>query len=144
MAKTKKPSLKKKAARRKPASRRAKDLPATYGALSQVRGELKSDIATVRFEMKAGFKAVDARFKSVDARFNQVDAQFKKIDAQLAEMNGQLQKMNADMHRMLTLHEEQNSRNKASFEGAEHVRLKQDQLESRVDALESWQHACSR
>jgi len=119
----------KKVAKKSPARLgRAKDLPATYGALYEFRSELKSDIAGVRSEMKSGFKAVEAKFKDVDARFNQVDARFDKMearfdrmDAQLHKMNSELQKMNADMSRMLALHEEQDGRNKVSFERAEEV-----------------------
>ena len=109
--------------------RKAKDLPASYRALDSVRKELKGDVAALRSDMQAGFKKVDARFNQVDARFNPVDAQLK-------EMNANIETMNAKIGRMLTLYEEQNTRNQASFEGAESVKERQESLTKRVEVLD--------
>jgi hypothetical protein len=113
-----------KASARKPVSK-ASDIPVTFGAQKALRSELKSDITTLRLEMKS-------EFKKVDARFNQ-------IDAQLLNMNANIEKMNATNSRMLALYEQQNSQNKVSFEGAEFVRHKQETLEKRVEALEEFE-----
>jgi chromosome segregation ATPase len=133
--------------------RRARDLPATYGALYEFRTELKSDIAgvkvsvsalekrmEVRFKgIEAQFKGVEAQFKGVEAQFKGIEAQIKGIEAQFKDMNVQFKESLSQNHRMLALYEEQNSRNKASFEGAEHVRVKQDEMENRLTALEAFQ-----
>ena len=152
-------------------ARRSRDLPASYGALEKVRKELKGDIASVRYEMKAGFKRIDARFNKMEARFSDIDARFNKmearfadidarfnkmearfagidarfdkLEAQIATINSTLEKINATQMRMLALIEEQNARNKASFEGAESVRVQQDALTKRVEALEHFQHDVS-
>ena len=150
--------------------RKSKDLPATYGALDGVRKELKSDIASVNLRvtslektMKSEFQRVDARFDQMDARFDEMnrktDARFdemnRKTDAKFDEMAKQtdakfeemILKMDARFetliagnHHMRVLMEEQNSRNRASYEGAEAVREQHEDLTRRVEALEEFQH----
>lgn len=146
MAKPKKKAAKKKAATKKKTlgSRKPKDLPATYRALDGVRKELKSDITSVRLEMRAGFKEMDARFKQIDARFKQMDAKFDKMEVQFKKADSRFEAQNASTQRMLALLEEQYSLNKASYEGSESVRVKQDELTQRIEVLEAFQYDMSK
>ncbi|MBY0385959.1 hypothetical protein K2X05_12440 [bacterium] len=66
------------------------------GHLDLVRKELKSSITSLRLEMKAGFKAIDARFTGIDARFETLENK---------------------MTQMLILMEEQKEKNKFVLDG---------------------------
>lgn len=121
---------------RLPKPKKSGEHPATKRMLYEVRNELKSDISSVRLEIKALSKNIDARFNKMDARFNEMDAKFAMVMSAIAkvqadihrvltiveEQNARLEDMNANHHRMPTLMEERYSQNKASFEGAESMK----------------------
>ncbi len=76
-------------------TKRSKDIPVTQEMLNDTRKELKSDITSLKLEMKSDFKVVDARFNQVDARFNQVDAHFKNIDARFNQVDARFNQVDA-------------------------------------------------
>ncbi len=137
MAESKNKSQKKRSTGKKSSSSKvikplkSSDIPVTQKMLYGVRDELKSDISSVRLEMKAEFKKVDARFdevfgefKRVDSRFCSMEGQFKSIDARLNSMDArfdevlsEVKKQSAQTSRMLTLIEEQENRNKFVLDG---------------------------
>jgi predicted nucleic acid-binding Zn-ribbon protein len=45
-----------------------------------LRVEMKTELATVRREMREGFEAIERRFDKIDARFERVDERFEKVD----------------------------------------------------------------
>ena len=61
------------------------DIPITKEMLDETRSELKSDITSVRLEMKSGFNKVDAKFKEMDARFKEVDASINGLKSEMEE-----------------------------------------------------------
>ncbi len=155
--------------------RRPADLPATYGALSNVRNELISEIASVRTALKGEIDSVRTELKGeidsvrteLKGEIDSVRTELKgEIDSvrtelkgeigsvrtelksemtrQFAAVNSTLEQIKATNSRMLGLIEEQTSINRASFEGAEAVRIQQDVLAKRVDALEEFQHDISK
>ena len=160
MAKTKRKTTKKPTSKSKKslAPRKSSKIEVTVGMLDETRAELKSDITTLRLEMRAGFKKVDARFKKVDARFNEIDARFKKIDARFNEVDArfdeidarfkkidarfdemdarfnkleaQISALTAMVHRLMVLVEEQNARNIFVLDGY-------TSLDARVRAIEA-------
>ena len=71
-------------------------MPVTQKNLNETRKELKSDIATVRLEMKEGFNKVDARFN---------------------ELGVKIENLTAVVHRTLAIVEEQNSKNNYVLDG---------------------------
>lgn len=77
-----------------------RDLPATRGMLSLTRTELKRGLGSLRSEMKAGFKRVDARFSKADARFAQVDARFAQVDARFAQVDARFDQVDARFDQM--------------------------------------------
>ncbi len=66
--------------RRRVSPKRDEELPVTVGMLNGVRDELKADIASVAFEVKAMAIRFDARFKKSDQRFKSIDRRFEQID----------------------------------------------------------------
>ena len=52
---------------------KSENVPVYQRQLDLVRQELKSDITTVRLEMKSGFQAMDARFDVIGSQFKEVD-----------------------------------------------------------------------
>jgi hypothetical protein len=105
---------------------------------------VKSDVHSLRDEMQAEFKKIDARFEQMNSqmnsKFEQMNSQMNsKFEQMNSQMNSKFEQINATNQRMLALLEEQNSRNKASFEGAEMMRVQQEEVIKRVDALEDFQ-----
>ena len=122
--------------------RRPADLPATYGALNNVRNELISEITSVRTALKGEIDSVRTELKG---EIGSVRTELKsEMTRQFAAVNSTLEQIKATNSRMLGLIEEQTSINRASFEGAEAVRIQQDVLAKRVDALEEFQHDISK
>ena len=122
--------------------RRPADLPATYGALNNVRNELISEIASVRTALKGEIDSVRTELKG---EIGSVRTELKsEMTRQFATVNSTLEQIKATNSRMLGLIEEQTSINRASFEGAESVRVQQDALTKRVEALEEFQHDISK
>ena len=70
------------------------DIPITKEMLDETRSELKSDITSVRLEMKSGFNKVDAKFKEMDARF-------KEVDASINGLKSEMEKLTAAVHRVI-------------------------------------------
>ena len=121
--------------------RKSKDLPATYGALDGVRKELKSDIASVNLRVTSLEKTMKSEFQRVDARFDEMNRKMdSKFDEMTLKMDAKFETLSAANHRMYVLMEEQNSRNWASFQGAEAVQNQNENLTRRVEALEEFQH----
>lgn len=140
MSKAKKKSVKQSAQRTKtlmPPPKKSKDLPATFGALNEVRSELKSDISAVRLDMRSFEKRMESRFAGIDSRFDKMESRFAGIDSRFDKMESQLAEMQSTNHRMLALLEEQNARNKVALEGYATVYEAQKKLETRVDTLET-------
>ena len=92
-------------------TKKSNELPVTQEMLYQVRDELKSDIATLRLETKSGFSDVAT-----------------KIEALTAEVKSQ----NAKIHRMLTLYEEQENRNKYVLDGYTSLNDRIEKLEQPI------------
>ena len=67
--------------------RKTKDLPATLGALENVRSELKSNITGVRLEVKSLEKKMDAKFSQMDAKFEEMKSVNYRMLALLEEQN---------------------------------------------------------
>ena len=104
--------------------KKSQDIQVSKKMLDHTRDELKSDITSLKLEMKAEFKKVDAKFKKVDARFKEVDARFNQVEskiddvkAEIQTMQTEVQKLAADIHRLLAIFEEQNNRNKYVLNG---------------------------
>lgn len=144
--------------------KRVGDVPATHKHLELLRGEFKSEITSLRLEMKSGFSKVDARFNEVDsrfsqidarfnevdsrfsqidARFNEVDARFKQIDArfdrvdsQFKQVHSNFEKLNTTVFEMKVMMEEQNQRNKLMFEGYSYLFDFDKERKKRIEALE--------
>ena len=133
--------------------RRPADLPATYGALNNVRNELISEITSVRTALKGEIDSVRTELKGeidsvrteLKGEIGSVRTELKsEMTRQFAAVNSTLEQIKATNSRMLGLIEEQTSINRASFEGAESVRVQQDALTKRVEALEEFQHDISK
>lgn len=118
-------------------------IPATSKMLARTRAELKSNITTVRLEMRAGFKKLDARmdarFNAVDARFKQVDAKFDALIAKMDKMAIQQSETNAKIERALAIYEEQDARNKFVLDGYSGLDFKLDKIKKRLCNLEDAQ-----
>lgn len=67
---------------------RREDLPATQGMLAELTAEIKSEFASLRLEMQAGFKMVDSRFNQMESRFDQVDARFNQMESRFDQIDG--------------------------------------------------------
>ncbi len=100
--------------RKKPASEmkmpsHVKDLPASQAMLQLVRSELKSDLRSMRSEMKAGF--------------HQSDSKFEQVLSEVARVG--------------TLIEEQNSRNQVVLEGLTGLYQRQDRNDFRMEEVQN-------
>ncbi len=143
---------------------RSEDLPATQGMLKLFRKESTFETRSLRSEMNAGFKQVDAhfnqidgRFKEMDARFNQIDARFNQIDARfdqvdarfkevdarfdkvdvrLNQMDAKIDKVLAEVARLGTMMEEQRAENRVALEALSGLFQRQERLETRVEKAE--------
>ncbi len=113
------------------------DMPVTQKNLNETRKELKSDIATVRLEMKEGFNKIDAKFNKVDAKFD--------------ELGAKIENLTAVAHRTLAIVEEQNTKNNYVLDGHsslqnqfnEQQKLNNerfDQIESSIKAVKKLDH----
>lgn len=139
--------------------RKSGQIAVTVKMLNETRRELKSDITTLRLEMRAGFKNVDAQFNDVDARFNkidarfstidarfnkidarfstidarfdEVDARFNKVDERFDQLGSQISEIKALSHRTLALIEEQNARNLFVLDGYASLDARLKSLEGR-------------
>lgn len=100
----------------------SEDIPVSMRLLNLVKQELKSDNATLRLDVKAGFASVQTQFAQIDARFATVDAQFAEIRNQLTKM-------------MVVL-EEQNHRNNVALEGYTIVYEKLMESDTRFQKIE--------
>ena len=99
--------------------KKSSELPATQKMLYGVRDELKSDISTLRNEMKAGFREIHAKF----------DSRFERLQASIDKQNAKLDRQDAKFHRMLTLYEEQEGRNKYVLDGYASIDDRLERLE---------------
>ena len=113
-------------------TKKSDDISVTKGMLDETRNELKSDISSLKFEMKAGFKSVDSKFKSVDSKFKSVDARFDKIDSKFDDVRSDIQALTASVHRALALQEEQEARNKYVLDGHQVLHDRQDKFEHEI------------
>lgn len=102
---------------------RSKDIPVSQEMLENTKGEIKSEITSLRLEMNSRFLEVDARFKQVDARFDKMDSKLEKI-------------MSA-VYRTNALVEEQNARNKVVLDGYDQIYRRQEEFDQRLKVLES-------
>jgi len=50
------------------------------GKVDAQRVEMKTEFASVRGEMRAGFDKIDSRFERIDDRFDKIDSRFERID----------------------------------------------------------------
>lgn len=151
----------KKAAAKRQAPLRNKNLPVTQGQFSEFRSEVNYKFTSMQMEFKAvrsemgamekridaRFNEVDARFARIDARFNEIDARFDKIDARFNEIDGRFSKIEAQIadlisviHQMRMTIEEQNARNKYVLDGfANLIHLidsNKKETDERIDNLE--------
>lgn len=94
---------------------RSGQVPATNKMLSEVRSELKADITSVKLEIRALSKKMDARFAANDSRFASMDAKLEKVIAAI--------------HRTNAIVEEQNARNKVVLDGYDQIYRRQAELE---------------
>lgn len=110
MAKAKKNSLAKKTLN---PPKRDGELYVTKRLLDLTKKELKSDIAQLRMEMKAGFTKMNSK---MDFQFSQVDSQFSKVNGEIAslraDMNASTARLESMFAKIVAISEEQNERNK--------------------------------
>ena len=135
---------------------RSSELLINQRILSAVRDELKTDIRShdQRFDsIDKRFDSIDKRFESIDARLEAIDKRFESIDAKLLSHDAQfqaldkkidsvgdrlsadIQKISAAIHRVISLVEEQENRNRAVLDGYQSLYDRQERLEGRVDEL---------
>jgi predicted nuclease with TOPRIM domain len=50
------------------------------GKVDALRIEMRTEFASVRGEMKAGFDKIDERFERIDKRFERIDERFEKAE----------------------------------------------------------------
>lgn len=98
------------------------DIPVTKRMLDERASELKSEITSVRLEMKAGFNSFGSRFNSNDARFDSIES---KIEGLISAV-----------HRTNAIVEEQNARNRYVLDGYASIYDNQKKTEVRVENLE--------
>lgn len=92
-------------------TKKSGDIPVTKQMLDETRNELKSDIASVKLEMKAGF--------------DEVKSEIKQLTAEVKDQNSKI-------HRMLTLYEEQEARNKYVLDGHQNLHDRQERFEKEI------------
>jgi hypothetical protein len=51
--------------------------------VSEVRRDLRTTEASIRYDLRQGFEAVDRRFDAVDQRFQGVDQRFDRLEAKV-------------------------------------------------------------
>lgn len=85
--------------------RRDSELYITKRLLDLTKTEIKSDIAALRMEMKAGFAKVDTKFQGMSAEITGVKAELAGVKADISEVKHAINKV-------IVLVEEQNERNK--------------------------------
>ncbi len=95
------------------------ELPVTKRLLDLTKQELKSDITTLRLEMKAGFNMFDAKINDIKL---DVTAQISVLDTKITKM--------------MILMEDQNDRNRATLDANTMVYEKIVDNDSRVEKLE--------
>jgi len=98
--------------------KKSNEMPATQGMLYEVRDELKSEVTSVRLEMKYGFSELASKIESLTSKIEGHDAKFEE--------------QNAKIHRMLTLYEEQENRNKYVLDGYASINSRLEKLEKSV------------
>ena len=117
------------------------ELRGEMGSLSsELRGEMQSLSTELRGEMRSLSTELRGEMAKLDTGLR---GEMSKLDSglrgEMSKLEVQMSKMASAQHRMLALLEEQNTRNKASYEGAESVRVQQEKLTERVEALEVFQ-----
>lgn len=129
MAKAHTKKIERKKIQRRTIPLRSGDVLVTQKMLSETKGELKSDITSVRLEVKALREEMNGRFAQVDARFTQMDSKISNMDAKLETVI-------AAIHRTNALVEEQNSRNRVVLDGYTSLYDHQVHTNKRLDAVE--------
>jgi len=115
--------------------KKSKEIPVTQQMLYSVRNELKSDITSVKLEVSAVEKRMGARFDKVNARFEEVNARFEKMDAKFDSLLSEVKSQNAQFHRMLTLFEELENRNKYVLDGYTSLNDRLERVENSINSL---------
>ena len=113
-----------------------RDLPVTKRLLDLKIQEVKSEMTSLRLEMRAGFKKVDARFSGVDSDISNLKADVAEIKADLADVKVQISSMQTQMTRMMVILEEQNDRNRAALDGYSIVYERFNDTDDRLNYLE--------
>ena len=112
------------------------DVPVSKKHLDLTKQEIKSEITSLRLEMKAGFSQIDSRFTSIESKFTSIEGRFTDIDGKFTGMDAKFASLDAKLSGMMALLEEQNSRNRYVLDGYTSLNDKQESTEARVKELE--------
>ena len=143
-------------------SKKSKDLPVTQAMLYSVRDELKSDIASQSLEirsvrgevesLKGEVKSLWGETRSLRGEIQAVRGEVEVVRGEVEVVRGEvislredmnakfdlvlagMAKQDAKIHRMLTLYEEQENRNKYVLDGYHQLHRRQDQFEARIES----------
>jgi hypothetical protein len=132
------------------------DVLVTQKMLEETRNELKSDITSVRLEVRGLRSDMDAKFATMqgqmdsrfaemqgqmDSRFSkmqsQMDTQFALVGSQFAQLGAAMEANFAKMHRTHALSEEQHARNVAVLESYDQIYRQHEEFETRLKKIEN-------
>ena len=120
-------------------TKKSGELQVTQKNLDETRAELKSDITSVREEMKSGFASLRSEISTVDSKITTVDSKVvaldAKLDAVISEISGfksEVSTLTAAVHRTLSMVEEQSTQNKYVLDGHQSLHDRQDRFEKEI------------
>lgn len=116
--------------------RKSSDIPITIKMLKEARFELKHEINSLRYEMKAEFKGARAGTAKVQANLHQLQTNFDMLQANFDQLqanfeNGQSNLLSA-VHRVGLLVEEQNAKNNYVLDGYASLSDRIDKIEKQI------------
>jgi hypothetical protein len=120
------------------------DVLVTKKMLAETRAELKSDITSVKLEVRGLRSDMDSKFISMqgqmDARFismeSKMDSKFAHVDSQFDQLRALMETNLAKTHNFQALMEEQNARNVAVLEAYDQLYRQNEGFEMRLRKIE--------
>lgn len=112
---------------------RSDDVRVTYGMLSKVRNELKSDFNAVNYRIDSLEKKMDSKFIALEGK---MDSKFAQVDSQFAQMDSKLEKMMAAILNVGFQIEEQNRKIDLLYDNVLSSNASFKALEERVAHIE--------
>lgn len=140
-----------------PEPKRSDEVPVTLRHLELVKQELKSDITTgslqtssLRLEMQAGFKKVEADVSQVQSSVFEIKSQMSQVQSTVFDMKSemsqvqstvfdmkvQMSQVQSSVFEMKALLEQQTAQNRVALDGYTSVYYKQMSTEERLGNLE--------